>query len=373
MSIRRFLLILILISVCQIVEAQNKVKEKAYSQWQIGANLGFSQYYGDISNKNYFQKFNGEIGFSISGFGRYHFDPLWGVGLNIHGGNIGSTKVNFSNGDVANLECYAGIFNFDGHFYLNMSNLFWGMNEKRKLDLYGTAGIGFIRWNSWLGNSITGEISIENGTVVPGYSYKTSSAYFPVALGVEYKVTPNLGITAEVAIYTVFSDDVDFYNDGFGNDILSFTSIGLTYHFGVASSKKERKPPVISSPSEPVKVIDYDVFNTKPIKSSTVIPALTITDNRTTEPMPFEFRVQVLAHSSKVDNIKRYFPNVVFDYELRENHFGGIYRYSTGSFQSFSQAEAYSQTMRSRGIHDAFVVAYENNIRITISPDMKRK
>lgn len=342
---------------------------------QIGGLLGFSQYYGDVSNKNYFQKFGGEIGFSGAVFGRYHFNPLWSAGLSLRGGQLGSTKDVFSNGQAANLRFVSGIFSFDAHAVIQLSNLFWGVSETRKVNLYGTAGLGFIRWNSKLINSLTEAVLIENGITVPNYSYKTSAAYFPVGLGVEVKLNPNLSLVAEASMFTVFSDDVDFYNDGYPNDILSFTSVGLSWHFGsFTHQKKEKKQVAFLNPEEPVKVIDYDVFNNnQPVQSQRVVPALTITEAVTEQPKAFEFRVQVLAHSSRVADLKRFFPQVSFDYPIRENYFGGIYRYSTGSFLSFSQAESHAQTIRSRGIHDAYVVAYENNIRVTITPEMKKR
>jgi hypothetical protein len=89
------------------------------------------------------------------------------------------------------------------------------------------------------------------------------------------------------------------------------------------------------------------------------------------QPKSFEFRVQILAKREKIEHISQIFPNVTFDYPIVVNNFQGIHRYSTGSFSSFNAAQAYANTMRSRGIHDAFVVAYRNDMRIPITAEMR--
>jgi hypothetical protein len=81
----------------------------------------------------------------------------------------------------------------------------------------------------------------------------------------------------------------------------------------------------------------------------------------------------VYAKSSRVAIGERVYRNVQFDYPIVENTFNGLYRYSTGSFQSYAEAEAYAHKMQSRGIYDAFVVAYSNNERISITSEMKNR
>jgi len=87
----------------------------------------------------------------------------------------------------------------------------------------------------------------------------------------------------------------------------------------------------------------------------------------------FEFRVQIYAKSSPALIGSKVYRTVQFEYPIIENQYNGLYRYSTGSFRSYSEAESYARTLQSRGIYDAFVVAYSNNERVTISPEMKNK
>ncbi|NOU47641.1 MAG: hypothetical protein HOO86_11355 [Bacteroidales bacterium] len=374
MTFRPVFIFALLFSTWISLSAQNKISDEQPGKWQIGGMLGYSQFFGDVSNKTYFQKFGGDLGFSIKAVARYHYNEFFGLGFTIHGGGMNSTKNNYSDGTAANLEISDRIFNFDAHGYLNISNLFWGSSSTRKVNIYSTLGLGFINWNGALTDAVTFDtVFINNRLRVSDSGFNKSAAYIPLALGLEFKLTNALSLVIEESIYNVLSDKVDFYKGGVGNDIISFTTVGLSYRFGQKNIIKNTKHTTIARPSEPVAVIDYDLFKTKQVQVNSNVPALTVTEPKINSFKAFEFRVQVLAKTSKVENIKRYFPNVVFDYEIRENSFGGIFRYSTGSFTTFKEAEAYSQTMRSRGIGDAFVVAYENNIRINITADMKKK
>lgn len=371
MTFRRIFFSIIFISSWTSLSAQDKISEELPGKWQIGGVLGYSQYYGDVSNKSYFQKFSGELGFSGSAFVRYHFNDLMGLGFNIHSGRLKSVKNNFSDGTAANLSFSGSVFNFDVHSYLSISNLFWGVTSIRKLNIYGTLGLGFMRWSSNLQDVVTLDlIFVDNRLRVTNAGFNTSAAYFPMTLGMEYKLTKGLSAVFEGTLCTVFSDDVDNYKGGFKKDMLSFTSFGLTYRFGQKGTSTKKQETTVRQ-TEPVAVIDYDVIKSKSVHSAGTIPALTITENKVENIKAFEFRVQILAKTNRVENVKKYFPQVTFDYVIRENSFGGIYRYSTGSFTSFKEAEAYSQTMRNRGIGDAFVVAYENNIRINITKEMR--
>jgi hypothetical protein len=129
----------------------------------------------------------------------------------------------------------------------------------------------------------------------------------------------------------------------------------------------------------PVSVIEYEVYPELPSerKAKIEIPPLTLTpvqDKVVQQPASsaFEFRVQIYAKSQRVTGSTSIYRNIQFEYPIIENHFNGIYRYSTGSFRSYSDAESYARQLQSRGVYDAFVVAYRNNERVSITSEMKR-
>ncbi len=123
-----------------------------------------------------------------------------------------------------------------------------------------------------------------------------------------------------------------------------------------------------------VEVIDLDKVTTKePAQKPAPLPVITLErPGKVVAYKDFEFRVQIFAKSKPMPNIKAYFSGVHFEYPIVENTQMGLYRYSTGTFQNFNEAARYAEQLRQRGIHDAFVVAYRNNQRISITSEMKQ-
>ncbi|HMM12775.1 MAG TPA: SPOR domain-containing protein [Bacteroidales bacterium] len=352
---------------------------------EFGGFGGFSQYYGDISDKNYFQKFSGETKPSFGFFGRYHFNDKHAIGLGFNRISHYSRKDKYANGNSLNNEFSGHSNSFFLHSFLNMSNLFWGPAE-RKLNLYGTLGIGFSSWQSTRRNTLNNSIIIDY-TTAANNNLNSEAFYFPASLGVQFRITPALSLFAEGMFTTLISDDLDYYRDGYQYDMLVQTHIGLSYKLPLnapartpRTQRPETSSPRRSGPVTPIYVIDYEKFAEMPGERQQQLPTLEPPKQTTTvvpqaQPVSrdFEFRVQIYAASRRINNPQSLFRNVQFESPIVENVFNGLYRYSTGSFASYSEAEAYAKRLQSRGIHDAFVVAYRNNERISITSQMKSR
>jgi len=343
-------------------------------------NFGLAQYYGDVSNRTFFEKISsGETRFGMGLFGRKYFNEYIGLGGHFQFLSLRSVKENYSNGTPLNNAFTSNTFQGGLHMYLNFSNLFFGLTD-RPVSVYGLAGLGYIRWNSTLRNSVTDAIIWQNGMVSPGVSYKTGALNMPLTLGLDIRLTNELRLNVEGSVQTTFSDDLDFYSDGFRHDILFYGSVGLSYIFNYKGlqAKKPTQQTQIPKRKEPVKVLDYEsVQPVQPERSrpQSTLPVVRIDQPRYEEPSPqgqYEFRVQVIAMSRSRIDTESFRRRFNIETPIVENTFSGLYRYSTGRFSSFSEAEAYSRVIRSKGIHDAFVVAYRGNERISITSDMKR-
>ena len=59
--------------------------------------------------------------------------------------------------------------------------------------------------------------------------------------------------------------------------------------------------------------------------------------------------------------------------DIIENYQDGIHRYSVGAFQTYKEALRYSYVLKGKGVYDAFVVAYKDNMRIHITAEMKEQ
>jgi hypothetical protein len=352
----------------------------AVRDWEAGLNFGLAQYYGDVSNRTFFEKISsGETRFGMGLFGRKYFNEYIGLGGHFQFLSLRSVKENYSNGTPLNNAFTSNTFQGGLHMYLNFSNLFFGLTD-RPVSVYGLAGLGYIRWNSTLKNSVTDAIIWQNGMVSPGVSYKTGALNMPLTLGLDIRLTNELRLNVEGSVQTTFSDDLDFYSDGFRHDILFYGSVGLSYIFNYKGlqAKKPTQQTQIPRRKEPVKVLDYEsVQPVQPERSrpQSTLPVVRIDQPRYEEPSPqgqYEFMVQVIAMSRSRIDTESFRRRFNIETPIVENTFSGLYRYSTGRFSSFSEAEAYSRVIRSKGIHDAFVVAYRGNERISITSDMKR-
>lgn len=366
-----------------MLEAQTNSTE--LGSWEIAGFGGISQYYGDISNKNMLEKFSGETRLSFGFAARRHFNEFHGLGVSFNRANMFSAKDLLSTGLPFNLEFEGTVNLISLHSYLNFSNYFFGPAE-RKINVYGTLGLAYARWNSVLRNSLTGAVVVDFNNAAAS-DLQSQSAAVPATLGVSFSLSPNLRLNIENTFCTLYSDDIDYKRDNYPYDFLTFTHVGLSYVFGnIGKPAARQKSPRISSqpmrrsePVSPVTVIDYEVFKELPGERVRVeLPPLNLPQEQRIQPpvqqqpTGFEFRVQIYAKSNRVNNPSQIYRNIQFEYPIVENVFNGLYRYSTGSFSTYRQAEAYAHQLQARGIYDAFVVAYRGNERISITSAMKR-
>jgi len=76
------------------------------------------------------------------------------------------------------------------------------------------------------------------------------------------------------------------------------------------------------------------------------------------------FRVQFYVTPSEIKKDDKRFNSLTDIYMYEHN---GMYKYTSGKFNSLSEAENYKKTIKSKGFPDAFTVAFLNDERITIS------
>lgn len=344
--------------------------------WEAGLDIGMTQYYGDISNKGFFEKLTAnETRFGIGIFGRKHFNEYLGVGAQFQYFSLRSEKETFSDGQDADLEFTGSTYHFGLHAYLNFSNLFFGAKD-RMVSVYGLAGLGYVGWQSQLWDTNLDALVWDNATIDPN-TFNTGAAIMPLSLGADIRLTDQWRLNIQSSLQTIFSDHLDFYEDGFPRDMMLFTSVGVSYVINFQQKKRDASPrQTAPRRNEPIRVIDYEATSarqrTVPAASMTrELPVVSIEPTET-HAGPYEFRVQVIAMSRSRIDTEAFRRQYNIETPLIENTFSGLYRYSTGRFSNFRDAEAYSRVIRAKGVHDAFVVAYRGNERIRITSDMKR-
>lgn len=380
----RFPLTILALVAAMMISPTSAFNQDVVSQpkWQVGLSGGIAQYHGDISIKSWTSKFSGETKLAFGAFARHHFNGKAGLGIGFQRAGLFGAKPLKSDGVTAfDLQYKGNINQFYLHSYLNFSNFFFGEAE-RTVNFYGTLGIGFIQWQGDLTKISDGTL-VTNNSNAAAQNLKTNGASFPVSIGVSFNIAPSLNLFVEASMMNALTDEVDFFRDGYQYDIITTAQVGLSYQFGCGGKKvqKIRNPEQITrwEPETPISVIEYEIYNDPPVKKviRDTIPQLQLPAKEMQPAVqsfpPFEFRVQIYAKTTRAAIGDKIYRNVTFEYPIIENTYNGLYRYSTGSFKTYAEAESYARTMQSRGIYDAFVVAYSNNERISITSEMKNR
>jgi len=356
--------------------------------WVTSFNMGYSQFYGDASNNGYFQKFKGELGFSTGLSGRKMISPSFGVGLNIQYEGLKSTKLINGVGKPVNFELTGSNFDINANSYVDFNTLFWGFNENRIFSVYATLGLGFSFWNTTLYDYDTGFI-YKSGLSYNGVKYKSSGLVVPLGVGVNLKVAPNWSVNLEGNLRTVLNDYQDVWKDGFAYDQSFITTIGVSYYLNYKfKSKKVNECGCDKKPSQPLEPkSSYNYMQKTPNRFSS---------GRTTGPVPVPakakatakpvakpvadaystkgivYRVQILAKRTRLPDINLFKKKYGITDDVHENFQNGVYRYSIGFFKNYHDALRYSNVVRGKGVFDAFVVVYKDNVRISLTPELKK-
>jgi hypothetical protein len=74
------------------------------------------------------------------------------------------------------------------------------------------------------------------------------------------------------------------------------------------------------------------------------------------------FRIQLLTSVNKYTLRDARFKNLIVQYYKQDN----LYKYTTGNFANLEKAMIYLEQVKAKGFNDAFVVAFNNNERISI-------
>jgi len=341
--------------------------------WQINYNLGFTEFYGDVSSNGYFKKFSGEISFATGISVRKYFTNTFGLGINLWYSGIKSEKDKRTSGVPTSFSLTGKYFDGNINLLIDFNNLFWGVSD-RKVSIYGIIGTGYSTWNSTLTNLLTGSV-INSGDINGSGTYKKGGFVIPVGLGINYMISNNWALNFEMNLRTIINDDVDVWNDGFKYDQLLYSSIGVSFFINKNSKKKTKQVSRREGPIKPVNTYDFHV-GTSNQNSTTTSPGIILIEAPVKKKAIIYsgiiYRVQIFATRTKMPSFNYLRERYNITDDIYENFNNGIYRYSTGSFSTYETAVNYSVIMKNKGVTDAFVVAYKQDVSVTITPEMKK-
>lgn len=393
-SVSRFLLIFVLILAYSGVFSQNLIMPPQSStpnnKWDLNLNLGATQFYGDVSSHNYFQKWKGESRLGVQINLKKMFSPVIGAGISIYSTGISSIKDRKADGTKVDYSLGGNYDDLTVFAYANFSNLFGSYKQDRKLSIYGTLGFGVSTWNTALTDNISGSI-IHSGTTVGTTKYANKALCVPLGVGLDYRINDHWGAHIGGTFTTVLSDDVDVWHDGFKYDQLLYSNVGVTYfikpgkHVKLPGRKKSRRNRRSEDEmnKRPIPIFDYMVnpgpvpveSEQKPEVDVLQLPLqktpTTASEQKTEQSVSgLQFRVQVLASRVPLRDPLLLQAKYKFDYPIKVVHQDGLYRYTVGQFNSFQDALIESRKLVRQGVAGAFVTAYRDDRRVPLTKKM---
>ncbi len=388
--------LVILLLVNQMVTAQGG----AAPNWQININGGTSLFFGDMKQYRFWPVTNNEnewrlgAGLMVS----RQFSPVFGLrGQGLFGQLSGTRRSanKFFENDY--LE-----FNLNGT--LNINNLFGQKRDDRFMNIYLTGGIGIINYNTTVYALDTKKqiASVGNGNG-KGIGGRTLEGILTGGIGVDFRLSDKLSINLETANRIMNSDMMDHWVNGFPYDVYNYTSIGLSYRFGMKSRSrgvspstyqrnipqeqyevepKKEHPVEVTQPSkEPIPVpVPVETHKEKPVEvivppepkpePEKVEPEVVVVNEQPAPVRQFEYRVQIRARYNRPLSLAYISSKYNIPQEdIREDMHNGYYIYTVGSFDTYEQAREERNRLRAyHGVTDAFVVAFRNGERLDKLP-----
>ncbi len=401
--VSRWLFLLLLLTAYCGVQAQMlnlPQQDNSSDSWDVGINLGTTQFFGDAANHNYFRKWSGESRLGVQIYAKRMISPVFGLGLNIFSTGVSSIKDRKSDGTAVDYSLWGNYDDLSLFGYANFSNLFGGTNSDRRFSVYGTLGFGISTWNTALTDNISG-IVLRSGTTSGGSRFTNKAFVVPFGAGFDYRINDKWSVRAGGTMTTIFSDYVDEWKGGAKNDQLFYSHLGVTYYIHPGKhdwlrkkSRRRNKRSEEDMNKRPIPIYDYmvnpgptpgsasggqpevDVMSlplqppAAPVKTA-VQQTPPPTASHEEQAVGLRFRIQVLASRVPMDPLlmqKKYH----FEYPVKVFHQDGLYRFTVGQFTSYHEALNESLRLRGLGVTGAFVTAYRDGMRVPLTKAMMK-
>jgi hypothetical protein len=331
----------------QGTQSQPKKVASIAGTWEVGAMIGPDFYYGDLNLKKFMP--DNSVSFAGSVYGTRQFTNVFGLRAQLFLGGARGSKY-YQEGSQTITSSFSGfLMDFSISPVINFSNMISAYRSSRKVFVLGMAGVGFSGWNSTLVQEKGGVIS--NPPQVQGFQ---AAFMIPFGLGLQYNITPKISVGAEFTVRTIFSDLLDQSAGGYKCDIVNFLGFSASYRLGKAKKNMGVK--------------DYSYMNPVPYQApAPPVPASV----QPSPPMPkapsaevYDYAVQVCAyakHNYSTSWVKKHYR---IKTEVLKESENGLNRYILATFyKDVDQAKEVCDRLRKQGIHDAWVIAYQNGVR----------
>ena len=357
------------------------------SYWQINVSGGTSLFFGDIKQYQFWPVSNYENEWKLAGGLQLikQVSPVFGIRGQALYGQLSGTRRDW------NRYFESDYIEFNLNTTISVRNIISKYNSRQFWDAYFIIGIGITNYNTKVFDLTTKEVvqEVGNGN---GKSFggRTLEGILTGGLGLDFRLSEKWNMNLETANRIMNSDEMDGRVSGFIYDVYNYTSIGLSYKFGIRNtSKKTNSYSYFAPKNKDIKEAEYDYYSTSPIEPPEVdalviepiiVPTIANKEVLVIEETPvvigsstetgISYRVQIRAKYGRIISIQHLsnIYNIPVE-QIRQNIYNGYYIYTIGSFTSYDQARLKRNYLRMHnGIVDAFVVTFKNGYRINNIP-----
>ena len=344
---------------------------------QFGLTLGPAIYYGDLNLCNFTLKRS--TGLAASLFGQYYFSNVFGFRISLYSGILnGGIKSYIASGTQMEDSFTGIILEGDLHMVVNFSNLFFRHSLKRRFFFYGTVGLGYAGWYSKLTNQVYNYDSLQYINPLSNFN---AAFVVPVGLGCSYRIGNRLNLGLEYSYKTYFSDKLDNTTGGYPYDVVHYIALTISCNLGTGLAKERGnrpgKNPQLQPSGYPMTYPVYTPVYSPPPEVRQPEQAIPRMESPRMENPPVRYRPETAPKKSKVYcyavqifafDRHRYSASWIkkryhITEEVRLEKEGSVERFITGKCADLECARALKEKMQRKGIHDAFIIVYQNGKR----------
>ena len=223
----RLLLIVLFVVGSKIVLPQAVLMPKsvfAYD-WNVKIYVGKTEYYGDVSHDDKWEKLRAEAKLSMGTALTKEFNSFFAVTTDFFYSKLRSKK-------GSDNKPYPTLFYLSGTYFdcsiqprVDLVNLLSGFKRRNKFSVYFSIGLGYGFWTTTVEDVKTGEI-------VRGQEGSwTGGLVIPLTLALNYRFYKNFSLFIDGQIRTITNDKLDNWVDNWATDQLFVGNIGITYNF----------------------------------------------------------------------------------------------------------------------------------------------
>lgn len=369
-------------SLTAVSQTQGVLGKRFTDNWSVGIGGGPNIFFGDLKVHQFLPagtdmnewKFGGTFTVTRQ---LSHVFALRGQFLY---SEISGTKRHYSNGEPCNEYFDGNILEGNINTTINFSNLFaTRYKPKRKFFIYGTIGLGTSSWNTNVKQLGTGEFL----RVSDSLGRWTTKMMGMAGVGAYINLGDKINLGIEWTLHGVNSDLLDITSGEFKYDAYSMLSVNITYNFNKRNPGKEpdtnlnkiyvpvyiQQPVQETKPVEPVQpVLEQESDSTV---ADTVAEAADLQTDQEAEHISASLRgsgttfgVQIFAFRNDKYTVQEVQEKYNLEQKVFKDNEDGWYRFSVGSFTSYDEAKVLRNQLRSQGFKRAFVIRYNNGIRV---------